>query len=190
MSCTKQTWNCVFWEHVGKNLAHKVQCLASTILLPCLAWEVGKIFERIRSSAASHHFLTYFNSLLNQCFHVSFSRLWRSFFLTCCLKIVMQNRPTLLHERNQKVSNTRTKNKVGDICGTTGLSKLGELSVWRRGAQICGLLLVPKRKGGPRCGCTTGCILFIFFHVELSSPWGKGDVGSYIPPSAVPTCCF
>lgn len=94
----------------------------------------------------------------------------------------MQNSPTLLHERKQKMTNTKPKNEVGDISGTAGLSKLRELSVCRRGAQICGLLLVPKRRGGPHCGCTTGCILFLFFLWSSALPEERAmSVAIFLP---------
>lgn len=93
MYCVKQTWNCMFWELVGKNLAHQVWGLASTGFLPCMARGTGRIFERIISSAGSHHFLTYSNGLLNQCLLL---QTLESIFLMCYLrKIVMQNSLTV-----------------------------------------------------------------------------------------------
>lgn len=87
----------------------------------------------------------------------------------------------LSHERKQKASNTKPKNEVGDIFGIAGLSELEELSVCRRGAEICGLLLVSKRRRGPHCGYT-GCILFIFFIWSSAVPEERAmSVAIFLP---------
>lgn len=74
----------------------------------------------------------------------------------------------LLCERKQKPSNTRTKTKVGDISNIAGLRKLGQPSVCRRGARICGLLLESRR--GLCWGYSAGCILFIFVICSSAVP--------------------